>query len=108
MNIEVLFIEGCPNYESAIARIREALRSLGRADEIRQIEIRTNAEAEAAGFLGSPTIRVNGLDIEPWARTAQNFGIGCRTYVDGSNLSGVPPLDLLSRAIESHRNDSDE
>jgi hypothetical protein len=101
MNIDVLFIEGCPNYVPTMERIREALRAVAKSGEVRHIEVRTRADAEALRFVGSPTIRVNGVDIEPWARAAQTFGIGCRTYLDGSQLSGIPPLDLLCRAIES-------
>lgn len=79
--------------------IREILKSLGRQDEIRQIEVRTQVEAEAMTFLGSPSIRVNGADIEAWARTAKNFGLSCRTYLDGSHRSGVPSRELLHRAL---------
>ncbi len=99
MNIEVLYFEGCPNHLPAIEMIREILESLGRQDEIRQIEVRTQAEAEAMAFLGSPSIRVNGADIEAWARTAKNFGLGCRTYLEGSHRSGVPSRELLHGAI---------
>jgi mercuric ion transport protein len=99
MNIEVLYFEGCPNHLPAIEMVRETLKSLGREDEIRQIEVRTQADAEAVAFVGSPSIRVNGADIEPWARTAKAFGLSCRTYLDGSHRSGVPSRKLLRRAI---------
>jgi mercuric ion transport protein len=99
MNIEVLYFEGCPNHLPAIEMVRETLKSLGREDEIRQIEVRTQADAEAVAFVGSPSIRINGADIEPWARTAKAFGLSCRTYLDGSHRSGVPSRNLLRRAI---------
>ena len=103
MKIELLFIEGCPNYGPTIERIREALTSLGRADEIRSIEVLSPADAEALHFVGSPSVRVNGVDIELWAHTAQNFGLECRTYLDGSRLGGVPPLDLICQALRSQQ-----
>src|SRR5229473_3345864 len=99
MNIEVLYFEGCPNHLPAIEMVRETLKSLGRQDEIRQIEVLTQADAEAVAFVGSPSIRINGDDIEPWARTAKAFGLSCRTYLDGSCRSGVPSRELLRRAI---------
>jgi hypothetical protein len=99
MKIEVLYFEGCPNYAPAMAMVREALDSLGRHDQIHEVEVRTQAEAEAARFVGSPSIRINGSDIEPWARTAKGFGLTCRTYVDGSRHFGVPSRELLRRAI---------
>jgi len=99
MNIEVLYFEGCPNHLPAIEMIRETLKSLGRQCDIRQVEVRTQADAEAMAFVGSPSIRINGADIEAWARSAKNFGLSCRTYLDGSHRSGVPSRELLRRAI---------
>ena len=99
MNIEVLYFEGCPNHLPAIEMVRETLKSLGRQDEIHQVEVHTQADAEAVAFVGSPSIRINGADIEPWARTAKAFGLSCRTYLDGSHRSGVPSRELLRRAI---------
>src|SRR5438128_12416141 len=99
MNIEVLYFEGCPNHLPAIEMVRETLKSLGRHDEIHQGEVRTQADAAAVAFVGSPSIRIKGADIEPWARTAKAFGLSCRTYLDGSRRSGVPSRELLRRAI---------
>ena len=100
MKIEVLYFEGCPNHLPAMEVVRETLNSLGREDEIQQVEIRNQAEAEAMGFVGSPSIRVDGADIEPWARTAKTFGMSCRTYLHGSLRGGVPSHEQLRHAIE--------
>ncbi len=105
MNIEVLYFEGCPNHLTAIEMVREILKSLGRQDEIHQVEVRTQADAETIAFVGSPSIRVNGADLEPWARTAKAFGLSCRTYLDGSQRSGVPSRELLRRAISEGMTD---
>src|SRR5216684_6077204 len=99
MNIEVLYFEGCPNHLPAIEMVRETLKSLGRQEEIHQVEVHTQADAEAMAFVGSPSIRINGADIETWARTANAFGLSCRIYLDGSHRSGVPSRELLCRAI---------
>src|SRR6266849_391598 len=99
MNIEVLYFEGCPNHLPAMEMVRETLKSLGRQEEIHQVEVHTQADAEAMAFVGSPRIRINGADIETWARTAKAFGMSCRTYLDGSHRSGVPSRELLRRAI---------
>lgn len=99
MKIEVLYFEGCPNHAPAIDLVRDTLNTFGRQDQIHQIEVRTQAEAEALGFVGSPSIRINGSDIEPWARTAKTFGLSCRTYFDGKHHGGVPSRELLHRAM---------
>jgi hypothetical protein len=99
MKIELLYFEGCPNHAPAMEMLREALDSFGRGDEIHEVEVRTQAEAEAIRFVGSPSIRINGSDIESWARTAKDFGLSCRTYIDGSRRDGIPSHELLRRAI---------
>ena len=86
--------------------VRDTLHSLGRNDEIHEVEIRTQAEAEAMGFIGSPSIRINGADIELWARTAKTFGLSCRTYLHGSQRSGVPSSEELHRAIREASRES--
>jgi hypothetical protein len=107
MRIELLYFEGCPNRLPAMEMLRELLGSLCREDQIHQVEVRTQAEAEAIGFVGSPSLRINGSDIEPWARTAKDFGLSCRTYLDGPQHSGVPSPESLRRAImEGIREDS--
>lgn len=99
MKIEVLYFEGCPSHPPTMRMVREVLDSLDRNDEIHQVEIRSRAEAEAMRFVGSPSIRINGSDIEPWTRTAKDFGLSCRTYLDGSRRGAVPSRELLRRAI---------
>ena len=99
MKIELLYFEGCPNHVPAMEMLRETLNSLDREDRVHEVEVRTQAEAEAIKFVGSPSVRINGSDIEPWARTAKGFGLSCRTYINGSCHGGVPPRDLLRRAI---------
>jgi hypothetical protein len=58
--------------------------------------------AVSLGFLGSPTVRINGLDIEPSARHRTAFGMMCRTY----GTSGVPHEDLIRKAITQAATDS--
>jgi len=99
MKIEVLYFEGCPNYTPTMEMLREVLASLGRQEQIQEVELHSHSEAEAMGFVGSPSIRVNGSDIEPWARTAKNFGLSCRTYLNGQTYGGVPSRELLRHAI---------
>jgi Domain of unknown function (DUF2703) len=99
MKIEVLYFEGCPNHAPAMEMVRDALGSLGCQDQIHEVQVRTQEEAEAIRFVGSPSIRINGSDIEPWARTAESCGLTCRTYVNGLHNCRVPSREILRRAI---------
>ena len=97
MAIDVLYFEGCPNYDPTVKLVREIMQTLGVDLEVREIEISGPEEAQAMRFLGSPSVRVNGRDVEPGADDRTEFAFSCRIYGE----SGVPPRELLVAAIES-------
>lgn len=94
MKIEILYVPGCPNYPPAVEQVERVLSSESLQAEIRSIAVRTDAEARELMFLGSPTIRVNGEDVEPHQTGVHS--LACRLYV---NRSGIPPVELLRAAI---------
>ena len=100
LSIEVLYFEGCPNHAPTVDLVREILHSRGMAGEVKEIEVRTPEQAHSLGFLGSPTIRINGLDVEPEARAVTKFGFSCRTYMDGEKRTGAPSREMISRALD--------
>lgn len=104
MKVEVLYFAGCPNHKPAVDRVCEALRSEGMPGLVEEIEVYDDAQAKALKFLGSPSIRVNGIDIEPSARAEHSFALACRTYSDGYCRSGLPSHELIRSAIKSQTN----
>ena len=99
MKIEILYIPGCPNHHPAVERVRGALAAEGIAAEILQVEIADEGTAHRLGFAGSPSVRIDGVDVEGGA--PGGAGLSCRTYVSGSVREGVPSLDVLRRAVRS-------
>ncbi len=99
MKVEVFYIDGCPNRQPAVERVKELLHEFGLTGNMLEIPITETTSATAVRFLGFPTIHVNGIDIEPSARTSSQFGVTCRMYWDGPEPAGVPPLDLIRRAL---------
>jgi len=74
--LELLFAPGCEAIESTVTMVEEALRELGLAADVLEIMVDTEEKARELKFLGSPSIRVNGIDIEPGADERQNYGLG--------------------------------
>ena len=99
MKIEVLYIRGCPNHELAVEQIRLAMCTEGVTAPVEEVEIQDSAMAQELSFFGSPSIRIDGLDVEPEARALMTFGFGCRTYSAGRYRSGLPSLELIRRAL---------
>ena len=100
MKVEVLYIANCPNHKRAVEQVRAALDAVGRPASVEEVEVRTNSDAETWQFLGSPTVRVDGLDVEPEARGVQHFGVGCRSYVENGIRSGLPSENLVQNALQ--------
>jgi hypothetical protein len=76
--------------------VKNSLAQLGLTCPITEVSVTDQNTAVSIGFLGSPIVRINGLDIEPSAHQRTAFGMMCRTY-EGSG--GVPCEDLIRSAI---------
>ena len=99
MKVEVLYFSGCPNHLPAVDRVREILAQEGTAAEMVEVEVKDAATAQRVGFLGSPSIRVDGQDVESAVREVRTFGMMCRTYTDGERRAGVPPTEWIRAAV---------
>lgn len=99
MKVEVLYFKGCPNHQPVVEQIRQVLRSEQVDVLVDEVEVTDAAMAEGVGFLGSPSVRIDGIDIEPEARGLQAFGFGCRTYSDTEGRSGLPSVSTIKRAL---------
>ncbi len=95
MKIEILYFGGCPNSDPTLAAIREVMTDLSIRAEITETVVRNDDEARRLQFLGSPTVRVDGIDIEPEALDRKDFVMSCRMYGN----SGVPPRNLIEAAL---------
>ncbi len=103
MNVDILYFEGCPNHAIALGMVRRILYREKIHAEVRLIEVADEKAAETVRFLGSPSVRVNGVDIEP-SREGDSPFFGCRTYTVAGKTVGVPPgkwlVDALRRRVE--------
>lgn len=75
MRVKVLSIEGCGGAEDTVKLVNETASQMGIEIEFDHIIIQNQDDARTHRHLGSPTVQVNGLDIEPEARTVQRFGL---------------------------------
>jgi hypothetical protein len=98
MTVEIFYFEGCPNHKPASERVLGVIGEEGIAANVTEIEVPDEAAAKEAGFLGSPTIRVNGTDIDPASRNRKGGSFACRCYP-----GGLPSMEMIRAAIrEAH------
>jgi hypothetical protein len=74
VSVVVLHNEGCPSTTRTIELIEACVAEAGMKMNFRKILVKTHEEANNLRFLGSPTIQVNGMDIDPSARDTSIFG----------------------------------
>jgi hypothetical protein len=103
MTIELLYFDGCPNHEALLPHLEQLVRAAKVRAKIRLREITDDATAQRERFLGSPSVRVDGRDIEPGAEERDDFGLKCRLYRLPSGLAGIPRDEWLLRALERAR-----
>lgn len=120
MKIEVLYIMNCPWCVKTKELIREALKELKVKAKVKEILIDTKAKAERYNFVGSPTVRINGKDIQvavkksrclPCEKLAKSSkktkafvkeeccGLGCRVYFYKGKQYPYPPKRLIKEVL---------
>ena len=99
MKVELLYIRDCPNHKRTVEMVRDVLRENGLPLDIFEIVISTPAEAIGFSFPGSPTVRVDGVDVEPGSATPCDFAVTCRTYLVNGARQGAPDREWIRKAI---------
>lgn len=103
MMIEVLYFDGCPNHQRLVEHLPRLLERAGITAEIVLHNVADDDEARRARFLGSPTIRVDGRDIDPGAASRNDYGLKCRIYRTPEGLSPLPPDQWILDTLELQR-----
>lgn len=93
------FWEGCPSYPEAKKLLEQVLAEQGVDAEVELHEVTTDEEAEALGFPGSPTIVVDGRDVDPEGARGP-ARLACRIYrLPDGRVSPIPSREQLEVAL---------
>jgi glutaredoxin len=102
MTIRIMTFEGCPNCDATRSLVEKTVRELHLQADVESIQVRNENEAQRYGFLGSPTVQVDGQDIET-GRRKETASFSCRVYRTPDGVTGVPPKDLLLGALRKSK-----
>ena len=97
VRVQLLYFDGCPSWQVADARLREALREVGRSVEVEKVLITTPEQADEWHFVGSPSVLVDGDDL--FAEPDAPVGLACRLYRTPEGLRGSPTVSQLVAAL---------
>ena len=98
MRIELLYFNSCPSYKRALANIKAALKEKKLQAELKLINVETEEQAEKVGFQGSPSVRINGKDLEG---RDEGFSFSCRLYYMNGKPTVAPSKEAIIAKLES-------
>ena len=100
MRVSFLYYEECPSHDLALERLREVMAEEGTPSEVEVIKVETEEQAHELRFVGSPTIRIDGQDIDP--PSDSHYALTCRSYrLEDDRISPLPTKDMIRRAFRS-------
>lgn len=95
--ITLLYFEGCPSWQLALENVKKLIRTEKIQAEISLVKIETPEQAQNEQFLGSPSIRINGIDL--WPEERANYTLRCRVYQTPAGLKGSPTIEMLRERL---------
>jgi hypothetical protein len=100
VRVSFLYYEECPSHDLALERLREVMAEEGISREVEVIKVETEDQARELRFVGSPTIRVDGQDIDP--PIDSRYILTCRAYrLEDGRISPLPSKDMIRHALRS-------
>ena len=101
IHVTFLFYEDCPSHELALERLREVLDEEDIDAEVEVEQVESEEQAQERHFVGSPTILLNGQDIDPPPPDSY-YTLTCRAYhLENGRISPLPSPGMITRAIDA-------
>jgi len=103
MRIELLWCSDCPNHETAERLVRDRMMALGVDAPIERIRVEAEVIGKDVCFPGSPTIRADGIDVEPDWAPCDDCTPRCRLHATAAGLRGLPEIEWIDAALRRAR-----
>ena len=98
LQIDVLYSKDCQDWETYVQLVDQALQEMGLEAAYEYWTVESDRQAMDYGFIGSPTIRVNGEDLFPVPGAAS--GKRLRSYFTPDGMVGCPTYEMIVEALE--------
>jgi hypothetical protein len=100
--IQFLYWEDCPSHPEAWQLLHEVLAEEGLNWPVERIMVVNDQDAQQWGFSGSPTIRVEGRDLDPQGAAQMGVALACRVYrLEDGRFSPVPSRETVRRGLRA-------
>jgi hypothetical protein len=98
--VELLWFQGCANHPAARQMLDEVIADVAPGTPINDVDATEAAVAEQVRFPGSPTIRVDGRDVDPTYTDLGDYTPRCRLYRTSAGLRGLPERRWIVDALQ--------
>jgi hypothetical protein len=98
MKVELLYFDGCQSWQSGLQNLHFALKANGLDVSMELIQVMDNEDATRKRFLGSPSFRINGVDL--WNEERDTYSLSCRVYATPDGMKGSPSILMLQGEIQ--------
>jgi hypothetical protein len=99
MEIDLFYFDGCPSWQSGLENLKTALEAEGLEVDINLVQVEDDAEAACLEFLGSPSFRLNGVDL--WPEERRRYNLSCRVYATSQGMRGAPTVEMLCEKLRT-------
>jgi len=102
MTVELLYTEGCPHVAAYLPHLQQLVVGAGLDEPVRTRVVADADQAQRERFLGSPTVRVAGVDVDRSAEGRLGYGLTCRLYPRPGGLQCWPADDWVLNGLRQH------
>ncbi len=99
MKIELLYFDGCPSWQSGLTNLKSALRLEGIETDVKLVKVQDDDDAAHLKFLGSPSFRVNNVEL--WPEERESYSLSFRVYSTSQGIKGWPTVEMLREKLHS-------
>lgn len=99
MKIELFYYNGCPSWETGLKNLEAALQEEDLSASVEMVKVVDDDDAAQLKFLGSPSFRVDGVEL--WPEERETFALSCRVYPTPEGIKGWPTVDMLRERLHA-------
>lgn len=101
MKVEYFYFPDCLSHAEGLTRLKKVLAEKGLNPEIEITCVTSDEQAQELDFIGSPTILIDGRDVDPQGRKGQSHALTCRVYrLEDGRYSPLPSEQMIRKALE--------
>ena len=101
MKIEILYFDGCPSWETGLKNIKAALQEEGLSASVEMVKVMDDDDVARLKFLGSPSFRVDGVEL--WPEEREIYSLSCRVYSTTEGIKGFPTIAMLREQLKQFK-----